>query len=72
MAQRPEAQYQSYLLRLWRNGEGRAQRAMLEHVDSHERHGFADLESLYAFLCEQTNGVDQASEKPGAEEANDL
>ena len=71
MTQRPEPQYQSYLLRLWRDGEGKARRAMLEHVDTHERHGFTDLESLCAFLCEQTNGVAQVPERSGAEEAGD-
>jgi hypothetical protein len=29
---------------------------MLEHVDSHERHGFGDLEDLCAFLREQAEG----------------
>lgn len=55
MGQR-EPQYQSYLLRLWRAGEGKACRVMLEHVDSHERHGFADLEDLCAFLRERADG----------------
>jgi hypothetical protein len=53
--ERRESQYQSYLLRLWRAGEGKACRVMLERVDSHERHGFADLEELCAFLREQAN-----------------
>jgi hypothetical protein len=55
MTERTESQYQSYLLRLWRAGGGKACRVMLEHVDSHERHGFADLEDLCAFLREQAN-----------------
>ena len=54
--EQPESQYQSFLLRLWRAGEGKACRVMLEHVDSHERHGFADLEDLCAFLQEQADG----------------
>ena len=47
-------QYRSYLLRLWRTGEEKAWRAMVECVDSHERRCFADLESLCAFLRAQT------------------
>ena len=53
MKEQPESQYQSYLLRLWCDGEGKTCRAMLECVDSHERHGFANLEELCAFLREQ-------------------
>jgi hypothetical protein len=56
MREQPESQYQSYLLRLWRTGEGKTCRVMLERVDSHERHGFVDLEELCAFLREQANG----------------
>lgn len=55
MGQR-EPQYQSYLLRLWRADGEKACRVMLEHVGSHERHGFADLEDLCAFLREQADG----------------
>ena len=47
-------QYRSYLLRLWRTGEGKTWRAMVECIDSHERRCFADLESLCAFLRAQT------------------
>jgi hypothetical protein len=53
MTKQPKSQYQSYLLRLWRTGEGEVCRAMLEHIDSHERFGFANLEELCAFLREQ-------------------
>jgi hypothetical protein len=35
---------------------------MLERVDSHERHGFADLEELCAFLREQANGAEEKRE----------
>lgn len=59
MQEQLESQYQSYLLRVWREGEGKAWRAMLEHVASHERHGFADMESLCAFLCTQTKGQEE-------------
>ena len=57
MSEQPESHYQSFLLRLWRDGEGKGCRAMLEHVDSHERHGFADVEDLCAFLREQVDGA---------------
>jgi hypothetical protein len=55
--------YQSYLLRLWRSGSRRnpAWRASLESAQTGERRGFADLESLVAFLDEQT-GADARSE----------
>lgn len=62
MTERTESQYQSYLLRLWRAGEGKACRVMLERVDSHERHGFADLEELLAFLREQANDSKEQQE----------
>ncbi|MCP4540545.1 MAG: hypothetical protein GY832_25695 [Chloroflexi bacterium] len=53
MMKQPESQYQSYLLRLWCAGEEKNWRVMLEHVGTHERHGFADLEGLCTFLQEQ-------------------
>jgi hypothetical protein len=42
----------SYLLRLWRNGAAGGWRASLQSVQTGERHMFADLESLLAFLCD--------------------
>jgi hypothetical protein len=48
--------YLSYLLRLWlveENGNN-VWRASLEVTHSGEKHGFASLESLFAFLEEQT------------------
>ena len=62
MTEHTEFQYQSYLLRLWRAGEGKACQMMLERVDSHERHGFADLEDLCAFLREQADGLKETRE----------
>jgi hypothetical protein len=55
MAEEPP-EYQSYLLRLWRAyNHGQAiWRASLESAQTGERHGFADLESLVAFLEQQT------------------
>lgn len=57
----PRRQYQSYLLRLWRSGADETWRVMLEVVGAEERRGFADLESLFAFLREQTY---RAAEEP--------
>ena len=51
-------QHQSYLLRLWRAGNGNAPewRMSLEDTRTHERRGFADLPSLVAFLEQQIRG----------------
>jgi hypothetical protein len=40
----------SYLLRIWRAGGDGGCRASLQSIPSGERHMFADLESLLAFL----------------------
>jgi hypothetical protein len=45
--------YRVYLLRLWR--ADLAWRASLEEPGSGRRHGFADLDSLLAFLEDQVN-----------------
>lgn len=50
----PRTKYRSYLLRLWRTGEHGPWRAMLEPVGRDERHNFANLHELYAFLDAQT------------------
>jgi hypothetical protein len=49
--------YQSYLLRLWRTGDDGPWRATLEDTLSSERHSFADVESLYAYLRQQMSDV---------------
>ena len=59
----PEPQYHSYLLRLWRADREKAWRVMLECVDTHERHGFAGVEGLFAFLREQMNDKSQARKR---------
>ncbi len=59
MSKAAEFEYQSYLLRLWRSSKGNAWRVMLEQIGSHQRHGFADLDSLCAFLHEQTDLVNR-------------
>ena len=44
--------YESYLLRLWESDQagGLIWRASLESTNTGERHGFADLASLFAYL----------------------
>lgn len=48
----------SYLLRLWRAGNGDAPqwRLSLEDTRTHTLHGFEDLASLVSFLEEQLEG----------------
>jgi hypothetical protein len=54
--------YQSYLLRLWRdNNEEKGWRASLESAQSGERKGFADLDALFDFLRRQTAARSGAS-----------
>jgi hypothetical protein len=56
---RSEPQYRSFLLRLWRADREKAWRLMLECVDTHDRHGFSDVQDLCAFLFEQMNDKNQ-------------
>ena len=44
------ADYRSYLLRLWRSRSDTGWRGSLQSAQSGERHMFADMESLVAFL----------------------
>ena len=48
--------YLAYMLRLWQVGGGDEPtwRALLESPHTGERRGFADLETLFEFLREQT------------------
>jgi hypothetical protein len=61
-------QYRAYLLRLWQaeDEDGRlVWRAALEDARGGERHGFADLERLCAYLEQQTaTWTDDASPSP--------
>jgi hypothetical protein len=55
--------YRAYLLRLWQSGEDETAtwRALLEDPRTGERHGFADLNSLFVFLneiCRDTRSND--------------
>lgn len=59
---KPSKPYVAYLLRLWRAREVRdTWRISLEEAQTHELHGFANLEEVFAFL-------QQAVEGEGAEE----
>jgi hypothetical protein len=54
------APYRSYLLRLWLEpNDPPAWRAILESSANGERHGFANLESLFAFLEQETGRMEQ-------------
>ena len=48
------ATYRSYLLRLWCEDRAETWRAMLASADSDARYTFANLESLFAFLRQET------------------
>ncbi len=58
--------YRGYLLRLWQIGEGGsiAWRISLEDPRTGERHGFASLNALFAFLHDQTGETPAAPGSP--------
>lgn len=57
--------YQSYLLRLWRDGPQRPWRASLHCVATDTLHHFADMTYLLAFLQAQTGDVNgQTADEP--------
>jgi hypothetical protein len=56
-ATRHTPDYQAYLLRLWREGEGQAWRATLEDPHNGRRVSFASLAQLAAYLDQQTRPV---------------
>lgn len=62
--------YRSYLLRLWRveTGGGTMWRASLETVGTGARHGFAQLQDLYAFLEAEVQGNDTNPPRPSQAE----
>jgi hypothetical protein len=62
-----ERRYVSYLLRLWQaqSAEGLVWRASLEHASTGERHGFACLADLLAFLERDTALVDEDEPRDG-------
>ncbi|MCX6049557.1 MAG: hypothetical protein NT075_31035, partial [Chloroflexi bacterium] len=50
----PIATYQSYLVRLWRDGLHAMWRASAQSVQTHEIVYFTDLDALFIFLGAQT------------------
>ncbi len=52
---------QSYILRLWPEGEPGSEvwRVSLTHIPDGQRIGFADLESAFRFLKQQTEPASQ-------------
>jgi hypothetical protein len=60
-----QQRYFAYMLRLWQVSSDRDPiwRASLESPHSGERHGFANLEMLFAFLEEKTGGLAQCDEQ---------
>ena len=58
--------YLAYMLRLWQvSSDGEPiWRTSLESPHSGERHGFANLETLFAFLAEQMGGQPKRKEQP--------
>lgn len=49
-----ETTYRSYLLRLWRDREGRSWRATLESPTDREQMAFAQIQDLFVYLAQQT------------------
>jgi hypothetical protein len=52
--------YLSYLVRLWQETPGAPWRASTQNVTTDEHQGFANLESLFAFLRSQ---IEQATQE---------
>ena len=62
-----QRRYRAYLLRVWQadDADGRlVWRAALEDARTGERHGFADLERLCAFLEEQAVSWTEPDARP--------
>jgi hypothetical protein len=49
----PDANYHSYLLRLWRDSADQPWRASLQCTATEERVAFTDLRALFSFLLDQ-------------------
>jgi hypothetical protein len=63
MAEQPG--YLAYMLRMWQVNDGgdSVWRASVESPHTGERHGFANLELLFAFLEEKTGELAQGEEQ---------
>jgi hypothetical protein len=61
-----QQRYLAYMLRLWQVSSDRDPilRASVESPHTGERHGFANLERLFAFLAEQIGGQPKRKEQP--------
>jgi len=61
-----QQRYLAYMLRLWQvSSDGEPiWRAFVESPHTGERHGFANVEMLFAFLEEQTGGQPRRKEQP--------
>ncbi len=66
-----QQRYLSYLLRLWRSDadEQSIWRASLENPHTGERHNFASLERLFAFLEDQIADRPERHECPQSDES---
>jgi len=62
-----QPRYLAYMLRLWeaRSGGEQVWRASLESPHTRERHGFASLQVLFAFLEEQTRDQAESMDPSG-------
>ena len=58
MTTQPQSCYQSYLLRLWRSNPHGAWHGSLQNTANGEKHSFADLSALVAFLVVQLSEGD--------------
>ncbi len=60
-----QSKHRSFILRIWQAGNGRAPewRCSLENAQTRERHGFASVGALLAFLETQLPGAGTAEEK---------
>jgi hypothetical protein len=56
MSTQDSADYQAYLLRVWRDDELSGWRALLENPHTGRSIGFSSMKQLYEFLDETTSG----------------
>lgn len=64
--------YHSYLLRVWREYRQSPWRASLESAATGQRHSFADLERLFAFLAGECPPLQETKGDPDAHEGSSL
>ncbi len=68
------SRYLSFLLRLWQVGSAKepAWRASLECAQTRERYGFADLDALFEFLKDETEGCTRLETSTPAPQSDTL